>query len=211
MYRQLNRCCAVRDTTCAKHQSHQRHLLQTHQRKVALCAIFQDWASTLVIDNWLVNVIQCCSPGCQAEAAKWRPQILRPGKLPSRRSQRDQSCTRTHDLIIIEQIFDTFHIARWISILFKTSGGTENLSGSNAKHASRSLALQCRNFLCPLKTCLRKSPSFTFLVETTDDVVDVVREEPSVVQNCGQHRSNSSRRHLLVVLMLVHLRENCQN
>jgi len=50
----------------------------------------------------------------------------------------------------------------------------------------------------------------TFIVQATNDIVDVVREEASVVENCGQHSRNGTRRHLYAVFMLVHLMTHIQ-
>lgn len=49
------------------------------------------------------------------------------------------------------------------------------------------------------------SSSLTFLIKSTNDVVNVVREETSGVQDRGQHCCNSPSSHGLVIGMLVHL------
>jgi len=45
----------------------------------------------------------------------------------------------------------------------------------------------------------------TFIVKAANDIVDVVREETSVVEYCGQHSCNGTGRHDDTMLMLVHL------
>ena len=47
--------------------------------------------------------------------------------------------------------------------------------------------------------------ALTFLVYAANDVVDVVREEPAVVEHCGQEGGDGTGTHLFVVFMLIHL------
>lgn len=47
---------------------------------------------------------------------------------------------------------------------------------------------------------------FTLFIQSSDDVVYIVGEEPSAVQNGGQHGSYGSTGHCLIVWVFVHLR-----
>ncbi len=49
------------------------------------------------------------------------------------------------------------------------------------------------------------SDKLTLLIETPDNVVDIVREETPPVQDGRQHGSDGSTCHVLVIQMLVHL------
>ena len=52
---------------------------------------------------------------------------------------------------------------------------------------------------------MQRVEDLTFIINATDDVVDVVREESFVVEYRGEHGSNGRSTHLLVVFMLVYL------
>jgi len=53
-----------------------------------------------------------------------------------------------------------------------------------------------------------KMSAATFIIKATNDIVDVVWEEPSVVEYRGQHSRNGTRWHDDTVFMLVHLSHN---
>ncbi len=47
----------------------------------------------------------------------------------------------------------------------------------------------------------------TFFIQSSDDVVDIVGEEPPAIQDGGQHCCNGSACHCLIIRMFVHLQE----
>lgn len=47
----------------------------------------------------------------------------------------------------------------------------------------------------------------TLFIQSSDDVIDVVGEEPPAIQDGGQHGCDGSAGHCLVVRVFVHLRE----
>lgn len=141
-------------------------------------------------------------PDCQAGAAALRLLSHRLCKRPSGRNQLDQNCTLHLDLEVRGKIMSCYKVIKGLLGLLNSA----LLSFLKVAHNSN-ITPSVKPYQAYWNEITMKKKKFTFFVEPTNYVVNVVWEKTPAVQDGRQHCCNSSTCHGLVICMLVHLSE----